>query len=325
MNLKDGGALPIDFDASDLCEELISFSRHVRQSPNAQACKIVAGICRHLDSVAKKAAQFIAVSIDNSPHYLEPEYHNVSHYLDVGVTALAFALEEKKHSSDFLAQKGMALSREDISDCFIAGLIHDLGHPGGGNSKDVPFELELNSWNLAEPLLIKAGYKGKRLARLKTMLLSTDPAHGVPVIEKAMGAHSTLQETTGFLPHAHLSGLRDIKTAVMSYMLAKADISFSLMLETYLDRVSDLHNEHAAKQTGMKFLDENGVPIKSGAVFFFEKIAGVTPENKFMLRSVENIIGQSAQMTLRAVLNGHIVPEQPKRKFRLVAARHFRT
>ena len=313
--------------APHLRARLLDFSNALRAPGKpVPAASVAAAATRYMDAAAARAASELAVLIDNNPKWREPLYHNTPHYLEVAVTALALAQVEANAASPLLAGRAMplSLSTVDIGDCFVAGLAHDLKHPGGNNG-GVRFLLEEKSWEQLKPILQRANYSDARQRRIYMMLLGTEPGCGAAAVELAMRYHGSVEnERAGyFLEMTRLVGKQkdrtfdnlvrslqtNVKLTVMSYMLNKSDLAFSLMPETYPGRVRDLQNEYRAAGLDIPLLDTNEMPLKDSAEFFFGKIAHVT-DKPFLLNSVENTLGKSARAA-RAIGLGESAPARP--------------
>jgi len=287
----------IDLKNRDPRKMLAQFSIAARRGLTVRA--IVRDVSSSLDPIAKKAASILATRIDRDPLCRVPAYHNVAHYLDTAVTALTLAHWEAQNPSTLLNNWGLQLIKEDVADCFIAGLIHDLGHPGGNNN-GVPFKLEKESWALAAPLLRQAGYSDQRLQRLETLILATDPSHGVPMVERAMRIHTrTKEEEVDFV--APLTELNDPQTAAMAYIVTKADIAFSLMQETSFNRTKAMHREFEERGTGNALFRTDGQLDTEKMGDFYRLIAHID-ERPMHLESIEDILGKSARETMASML-----------------------
>jgi hypothetical protein len=328
-----------EFDA--VRKELIEFSEFLHAKSSFSVATLLPLLTRQhqpdvrLDPRAMDAAARIAAFIDHHPEYHHPLYHNVAHYMEVAWTAFVFARLEAARAgvgrpSTFLSQNGIWLTREDISDCFIAGLIHDLGHPGGNNNKPGDqgkggaFYLEEKSWALAEPLLRQAGYSDTRLARLKAMVMASEPDYAVPIVEKMLDYHTDRQSAgpTRLLEIAREAGthqnstldrlvnsLRDPKLTMLCYLFNKADLTYSLLPETYLSRLRALHDEWHGVGVGIPLIDANRMPIVGAATHFFNKTAFV--RDPFPLDSIEYTIGASARQLSGGQPGNGVEPQRP--------------
>src|SRR6185312_3007555 len=160
-----------------------------------------------------KAARLIARRIDEDAAARSdlPAYHNPPHFLDAGLAAAVMGVRAYKYPGEFnvpdplIPQVKLRMLPEDVGDMLVAGLIHDLGHPGGGNGeKEVNGKkqyqycrLESRSWRLAKSLLMQTRYKEhpQRLARLYVMILATDPRVGPQLADLALRYHQALDKS----------------------------------------------------------------------------------------------------------------------------------
>jgi hypothetical protein len=90
-----------------------------------------------------QAAMASAQLVQETSSLDEPKYHNRSHTADV---VLAYTKLARGHlESDFGSTQAEQIESRQLG--LIAAILHDLGHPGGNNTK--PLELEENSVELA--------------------------------------------------------------------------------------------------------------------------------------------------------------------------------
>ncbi len=143
-------------------------------------------------TAAEKAALFIdKACIDGEKQFGRkpemPAYHDPTHYLTVALGAMATGL------ADHIYNKNGILTRPDVTDLFVAGLVHDFLNPGGSNRVDKDtyklFAFERVTWESVKRLLSSSGYEGERLERMRTIVFATDPECGAPLAEMALDYH----------------------------------------------------------------------------------------------------------------------------------------
>jgi hypothetical protein len=298
---------------------------HVSKTVNGILCKSYPEL-----RTSERAILKIASLIDTEQACFKPKYHNVPHYLIVALTAATLGIMEYKNPDDLFNSESCRLTLEDVADLYLAGLIHDFRRPGGengwkkigGQRRYQCYRHEELSWKHTKPALIAAGYGTKRLERMHMLVLATDPVAGMPLVELALRYHKTPQDSlermtirrearklVDKLDPDDLYSCRRLRDALfdnpklagLAYILKYADLSTSLMPETSRDSNQGLDAEHR-EDGGPHITDDNGNPIPAHSKYFHDNI--VHDRRRFLLRSVERLLGKSARKTRKANLQG---------------------
>lgn len=227
-----------------------------------------------------------------------PKFHDAGHYMCVAVGGAFTGLADNFHN------KHSAFEFEDIKDIYVAGLLHDALHTGGSNriNKETYHfaKFEKETWKRAEKFLSAASYEGERLARMRTLIMATDPECGAPLAEMAVRYHDAKsddgkkairleandhvalmgEQLTSKDHMKELGALRDAlfkdrKTAEMAVMLTNADVALSkLTLDAYVKNTGELDAEFTETGVTMGLVKDGKINL-GAAGYFFTKIACV--------------------------------------------------
>lgn len=162
----------------------------------------------------------LAEAVDATAALHDKPYHSSQHCCEVML------------SSYFLSLLG-GLDKQETAEIVLAALTHDFQHDGKPNG-DIPFRLERNSVNKAEPYLAKAGMDKTRRQKLAALTLATSTAIGLPIARACHAHHAQgapLPEIPPSAPELAELG-NDPLTAIQALILCEADILPSIGLTT---------------------------------------------------------------------------------------------
>lgn len=181
---------------------------------------------------------------DNNP------YHNSQHYCEVMLCSYFLSLLS-------------GMDEQAIAEIALAALIHDYRHDGKLNG-DIPFRLERKAINEVLPYLVMAKAEQAQQQCLATLVLSTEPLHGVNIVRMCY-----LHHTQGHsLPEIHAAAIEleqlgnDPITSKQALILCEADIlpSVGLTIEHALllqDKLSLEWGVRLGPEDKLRFIDQN--------------------------------------------------------------------
>jgi hypothetical protein len=147
----------------------------------------------------------------------ELNYHNEIHVVEVILASYVLGKRER-------------LPIYRIAELLIAAAAHDLGHTGQNNKFN--YELEINAFEMAKPILEQAGLPAENIERIRYMILATDYKVGAPAARKA------------YLDTRNLAPLDDQRLmASQAVLLTEADVLFSCFNMSYNELLSKLLSE----------------------------------------------------------------------------------
>ncbi|CAO3693967.1 unnamed protein product [Rhizopus microsporus] len=176
------------------------------------------GLC---DSIGVTPSEFLDFLIDVDHGYLPNAYHSFYHAVDVAIVLY-----------QMVCQYDVAnyLSRIDLAALFIAGLCHDIGHPGKNNNYQVNLNTELAK-----------RYSNKSVLESYSCTLTMDLLTKHKLLKQ-------LEKTSSLL------GLRttesEMRTSIIKMILA-TDMIFHYELQENLANLLELvvdHEEHTCKK-----------------------------------------------------------------------------
>lgn len=268
-----------DTRPEDVASIMVSSYRRLAANPKTSLERIFntvmdqIGIDRNdaLFVAGRRIAREMDVSSDRN------SYHNRAHTREVLLNSHFLAL---RNAADPLSD--MPLKPHDRALIAVAALIHDLDHDGTRND-GVPFRLEKRSLENAEVFFTAWNVDIKDRARIRTLVLSTDPDVAPNTVKAVHAAHFDKGPKADPSDHAfELAPLSDPRLSRMSAIIRDADILSS----------AGLTPDYAKEQTLKLGREWNKAITPADTMAFLTHVVGdrfISPEARFFAPNLETI------------------------------------
>ncbi len=198
-------------------------------------------------------------------------YHSRTHFAEVVLSGVAIDILNAAQASPPSAAAPDALAMG-----LFLRLIHDLGHPGLGNT--YPMANENQSWLLALPFLQAAHFSPDQLSKMRAVVLATDPAAPKNFAHDCYRYHMANGAGAGGVPPPEL----DPKMHLLAPLLESAETATLAMsvLDSDVLPSGGISLLHAARNT-LRLEAEIGKELGPlGTKYFLEKIIGLNNEGR---------------------------------------------
>jgi hypothetical protein len=243
------------------------------------------------DDALSDAILKVAERLDADATKPSPNYHNIAHFFETALSTLTLAV------IDHATTPGSRMTPSGIKLMFLAGLAHDLDHPGQHNHARPDgslnrFEYEDASYKALDRLLAEVGLSQRQMSVLRTLVRATSPDGGTAVVDEAVAYHQSGKDSTVRTASAKrvlalgdpdLIALQealfaDGKLTLYAECLTKGDITTSILAPDIAARNSGaFHDEYADASPDRKraFVDATTrKPLAKGFAFFLDTIVG---------------------------------------------------